>query len=273
MKTTSSSWDDIYKHLNKQSGLFGLSGAGDMRVVKEKALKGDANCHLTREVYAERCRKYLGSYYVKLGGNVDAVVFCGGIGEGDTSMRQLILSGLQDLQISVDSTRNQIASKGVLEEKCIMKIHTPFSKTKVIVVPTDEEVSIALQSSKLLLSQTMDQQTLDVEQDKKVDTTTEALRTGSGLMKKVVKSNLFCHSLGGTYTCPEEVGLLNVIAASVEKVGYFYPAGHRGSNDYCIQLMKQHFNFGEQELEMMYGVDESVACDLLVNNKKDELYE
>ena len=141
--------EDIYHKLNKEAGLLGLSDglSSDMRVIKEKALDGDSSCQLAREVFVERCRKYLGAYYVQLLGRVDAIVFTGGIGENDETTREAILAGLQEnLRIAVDPTKNQTASAGVQRGE-VTEINPAFSKIKVLVVPTNEELSLALQAS------------------------------------------------------------------------------------------------------------------------------
>ena len=141
--------DEVYTTLNKESGLLGLAGkSSDMRIIKDNAQQGDSDCRLARQVFSERCRKYLGSYFVKLGGKVDAIVFTGGIGEGDADMRQSILEGLQEnMQIGLDPTKNENA----VGPDMTMTISPAFAKTKVLVVPTDEEISIATQSANLVL--------------------------------------------------------------------------------------------------------------------------
>lgn len=75
-------------------------------------------------------------------------MFTGGIGEGDASMRQSILDGLQEnLQIGLDLAKNENA----VSPDFTMTISPAFSKTKVLVVPTDEEISIAMQSTNVVL--------------------------------------------------------------------------------------------------------------------------
>ena len=253
--------EDVYYQLNHQSGLLGLSGglSSDMRFVKASALAGDSNCRLARDVFVERCRKYLGAYYVQLRGKVDAIVFTGGIGENDETIRQAILEGLEEeLQIAVDPTKNQTASAASGSGK-VMEIHPAFSKTSVLVVPTNEELSIALQASDLVMPR-------EEEPNLAEDASTPPSPT------KQFTTNLFCHSLGHTYTGPEELGLLSVLAASVNKVGYFRPLGRGGVMDYRIELMKEHFGLEDSE-EDMFGVEEDEAWDLIASGKEDELFE
>lgn len=197
-------------------------------------------------------RKYLGSYFVKLGGDVDAIVFTGGIGEGDADMRQSILEGLQEnLQIGLDVAKNENA----VGANYTMTVSPAFSKTKVLVVPTDEEISIATQSANLVLP------------EEKV----EAIDSLPSLTQ--VKTNLVCHSIGHTYTAPEEIGLMNVFASSVDKIGYFRPIAKRqGADDYRIKLMKDCFDLKDSE-SMMFGVNEGEALEMIADDREDELIE
>jgi phosphate acetyltransferase len=190
---------------------------------------------------------------VKLGGQVDAVVFTGGIGEGDVEMREDILEGLQEnLQIGFDHAKN----KNAVGADVIMEIHPAFSKTQVLVVPTDEEISIAIQSSELVIPK-------------------EKVEPVAFIPLSQVKTNLFCHSLGNTYTASEEVGLLSIFAASVDKIGYFRPIAResRGPADYRVQLMKEHFGLTEQEESEMYGVNQEEALRMISDGEEDQLIE
>merc|ERR1719343_257721 len=125
--------------LNKKSGLLGISGKSDMREVIEGGKKGDADCQLARKMYVQRVRKYIGTFLMKLDGAVDAIVFTAGVGENDKEFRELALAGMQNLGVVVDSQKNR-AAKGETE------ISADNSITKVFVVPTQEEYSIARQS-------------------------------------------------------------------------------------------------------------------------------
>jgi phosphate acetyltransferase len=179
-------------------------------------------------------------------------VFTGGIGEGDASMRQSILDGLQEnLQIALDLAKNENA----VSPDFTMTISPAFSKTKVLVVPTDEEISIAMQSTNVVLP------------EKKIESINSLPRLSQ------MKTNLLCHSIGHTYTAPEEIGLMSVFASSVQKIGYFRPIGKRqGPDDYRIKLMKKHFGLIDNE-SMMFGVNEEVALQMIADNQEDELNE
>ena len=197
-------------------------------------------------------RKYLGSYFVKLGGKVDAIVFTGGIGEGDADMRRSILEGLQEnLKIGLDHAKNENTVGPVFT----MSISPAFSKTKVLVVPTDEEISIASQSANVVLP------------TQKAETIDALPRLGQ------VTTNLVCHSIGHTYTAPEEIGLMTVFASSVDKIGYFRPIGkNQGRDDYRIKLMKAHFELEDEE-STMFGIKEDEALQMIADNREDELNE
>ncbi|KAJ1491629.1 Acetokinase family-domain-containing protein [Baffinella frigidus] len=125
--------------LNKASGLKGLCGHSDMQQVIVAADAGEENAQLALKVF--RVRKYLGSYLVRLNGEVDAVVFTAGIGEHSAKVRTLACEGLETLGIALDPAKNAHVSRsagGV--------ISAAHSHTKILVVPTDEELAICLQS-------------------------------------------------------------------------------------------------------------------------------
>ncbi|MGI9456066.1 MAG: acetate/propionate family kinase [Aeoliella sp.] len=122
---------------NKQSGLLGISGtSNDMRILTEKAQQGDDRAALAVDVFCYRIKKYIGMYAAVLG-QLDAVVFTGGIGENAVSVRAQIGIGLEALGIEFDVQRNQQAA-GIESE-----ISCPESRVKVLVIPTDEEQAIA----------------------------------------------------------------------------------------------------------------------------------
>jgi acetate kinase len=124
--------------LNRESGLLGLSGASnDMRDVIRKAGEGNQRCRLALEAFAYRAKKFVGAYAAALGG-LDALVFTAGIGENSPLIRQMICQNLECMGISLDETKNEEAI-GV--EKLIS---TPTSRASILVVPTDEERVIVM---------------------------------------------------------------------------------------------------------------------------------
>jgi len=124
--------------LNKKSGLLGVAGKSDMREVIEGAKKGDRDCALARNMYVQRVRKYIGAYLMKLDGQLDALVFTAGVGENDKEFRELVTSGMDRFGVVVDSAKNRSTKEG--------EIQADSSVSKVMVVPTQEEYSIARQS-------------------------------------------------------------------------------------------------------------------------------
>lgn len=130
---------DIDTLLNKKSGLLGVAGKSDMREVIKGAKQGDKDCQLARDMYVERVRKYLGAFLLKLDCSLDALVFTAGVGENDREFRELVTSGMKNFGVAVDSQKNKTL-KGPGE------IQSAESLSKVLVVPTQEEYSIARQS-------------------------------------------------------------------------------------------------------------------------------
>ncbi|KAJ8901821.1 hypothetical protein NDN08_004026 [Rhodosorus marinus] len=124
--------------LNKQSGLYGLSGFKDMREVLENVEQGDRGSELALSIFVGRVRKYLGAYIVNLNGNLDGVVFSAGIGEHSTLVRERICKGLEGFGIELSPTRNLSTKEG--------EISSNRSRVKVLVLPTDEEQQIAMET-------------------------------------------------------------------------------------------------------------------------------
>ena len=129
---------DIDAMLNRDSGLKGLCGDNDMRAIEARMEGGDERARLAFDIFAYRARKYLGAYMAVLG-RVDAVVFTAGIGENSPAVREAICSGLEPLGIALDPARN--AGRGGPKE-----ISADGSRTRVLVIPTEEELEIAVQA-------------------------------------------------------------------------------------------------------------------------------
>jgi acetate kinase len=128
----------VEKMLNHDAGMVALSGLpNDMRGVREAAEKGNARAKLAVEIFTRSVKKAVGGFLALMGG-LDAVVFAGGIGEHDARSRAEILSGLEEVGILVNGTLN--AAKG----SCVRQISASESKTMVLVVPTKEDLMIAV---------------------------------------------------------------------------------------------------------------------------------
>ena len=132
------SLDHIDSILNRESGLLGVSGvSNDMRLIIEKSRCGNERCQLAMEMFAYQVKKFVGAYAAAMGG-VDALVFTAGIGENSPVTRAMITEGLGFLGIELDETRN---NETVGTEQIIS---SPNSVVKVLVIPTNEERMIAL---------------------------------------------------------------------------------------------------------------------------------
>lgn len=138
------SYKEIDTLLNKQSGLKGISALNDMRDILAKRKEGDKNAILAIEMYVNRIRKYIGAYLVGLEGRVDAILFTAGIGENASEIRELCMQNLSSLGIELDGDKNNAPNRDVRE------ISKDTSKIKVLVVPTNEELEIALQAKDVI---------------------------------------------------------------------------------------------------------------------------
>ena len=128
--------DEIETMLNRHSGMLGLGGEIDFRVVHERIASGDEAAKLAYDVYIHRLRKYIGAYLAVLG-HVDVITFTAGVGENDARVRWDALSGLTSLGIELDERLNEDRSREA------RRISAESSPTTVLVIPTDEELAIA----------------------------------------------------------------------------------------------------------------------------------
>ena len=130
--------------LNKFSGVLGISGiSSDMREIEEAVNDGEDRAELALNMYNYRIKKYIGSYAAVLGG-FDILVFTGGVGENMASMRKSVCQNMEYMGIELDDGLNAITRS---KEAVISK---STSKVKVVVIPTDEELTIAQDASKIL---------------------------------------------------------------------------------------------------------------------------
>ncbi len=130
--------------LNKKSGLLGLSGiSNDLRDLEAEAAKGNQRALQALEVYAYRVRKYVGAYVANLV-KVDALVFTGGIGQHGVRMRERICHRLENLGIFMDYGVNTSLGSGE------GTVSTPYSPIAILVIPTNEELQIAIDTFALI---------------------------------------------------------------------------------------------------------------------------
>lgn len=143
MQKTHMSAKEMDNALNKQSGLLGISGvSSDSRDIEEGINKGNERCFLAQKMFVRRIIDYIAKYYVELGG-CDAIVFTAGIGENSKGTRQEVLDGLSALGIKCDTEANDVRG----EER---KISTEDSKVPCYIIPTNEELMIALDTMNLV---------------------------------------------------------------------------------------------------------------------------
>lgn len=138
---------DVHSLLNRHSGLLGLSGyAADMRELIEEANRGDRRCQQAVDVFSYRAQKYIGGYIAALNG-ADAIIFTAGIGENSHVIRSKILENLEYLGIEIDDNVNE-QTVGRKEAK----ISTDDSRIDVYVIPTNEELVIAIDAAKIAIA-------------------------------------------------------------------------------------------------------------------------
>lgn len=129
--------------MNKQSGVFGISGvSSDFRDIDAAIENGNERAELALEVFAYQVKKTIGAYACAMGG-LDAVVFTAGIGENNPKIRSMVCQGLEFLGISIDQEKNKIKGQEIDISKSDAKVRT-------IVIPTNEELAIAKETVKLL---------------------------------------------------------------------------------------------------------------------------
>lgn len=129
-------FQQIMEILNKESGVLGISGiSSDFRDIEEAGEKGNERAMLALNIFDYDVVKYIGAYLVALGG-ADAIVFTAGLGENGPETRERICTMLEGIGIKIDKEKNKF--KGQLRD-----ITAEGSTTKVLVIPTDEELVIA----------------------------------------------------------------------------------------------------------------------------------
>ena len=137
---TTSEVNDV---MNKKSGLLGISGvSNDLRSVRDASEGGNERAQLAYDMYSNSVKKYIGAYIAVMGG-VDAIVLTAGVGENCEKMRRMIFSGLQPLGIVLDEEKNR--QRGFERE-----ISADNSAVKIIIIPTNEEYMIALDTFRIV---------------------------------------------------------------------------------------------------------------------------
>lgn len=129
--------DQVNNFMNKQCGVLGLSGvSSDFRDIEVAADEGNKRAQLALDVFAHDVKKYIGSYAAVLDG-ADAIIFTAGLGENSASMRESIVEGLDYLGAKIDPGKNKVRGEEI-------DVATADSKCRVLVIPTNEELMIAM---------------------------------------------------------------------------------------------------------------------------------
>ena len=136
------SLEEVMTILNKKSGLEGICGKSDSRDVEAGISAGDERCILAQDMYTWKVANYVAQYNNMLGG-ADVIVLTAGLGENSKKTRKDILDKLSSLGIKIDENKNDFRGEFRL-------ITTDDSKIPVYVLPTNEELMIALDTYELV---------------------------------------------------------------------------------------------------------------------------
>ena len=129
--------------LNKKSGVLGVSGvSSDFRDLGEAGAAGNDRAALAVDMFNYGVKKLIGSYAAAMGG-VDAIIFTAGVGENSADQRMAIASGLEFMGVKMDAEANNVRGKETV-------ISAADSKVKVLLIPTNEELMIALDTAALV---------------------------------------------------------------------------------------------------------------------------
>ncbi len=135
--------DKMLNVLNKKSGVEGLSCvSSDFRDLENAAAEGNEKAELAQKKFAYEVRKYVGAYAAAMGG-VDAVIFTAGVGENDKASRRMVCQGLEYMGVELDEAANDVRGKETV-------ISAAGSKVKVLLIPTNEELMIAMDTAAIV---------------------------------------------------------------------------------------------------------------------------
>ncbi len=136
-KNYSLSIEQVDDLMNKQSGFLGVTGlSSDLRDVTAKAKENHQRCLLSLDILSYQVKKYVGAYAAEMNG-LDAVVFCGGVGENTEEVREISMKNMEMLGIELDDDRNFPHARVTRE------ISTDSSSVRVFIIFTNEEIMIA----------------------------------------------------------------------------------------------------------------------------------
>lgn len=140
--------EEIESMLNRRSGMLGLGGEADFRVLRQQIEAGTeserAEAQLAYDVYIHRLRKYIGAYLAVLS-TADVITFTAGVGENDAAVRRDALSGMAPFGVELDENLNDSPARAA------RRISADGSPTAVLVIPTNEELAIARACAQILV--------------------------------------------------------------------------------------------------------------------------
>ncbi|MCR5194187.1 MAG: acetate kinase [Alphaproteobacteria bacterium] len=139
MKKLNLTVDQMTTHMNKDSGLMGITKCFADRREVEQNRETNPDCELAIKIETHNVKKYIGAFMAELG-HVDALVFTAGVGENDNYLRGKFCEGLEELGIKIDPEKNDKALARLDAGEC--EISTPDSRVKVFMIPTNEELVI-----------------------------------------------------------------------------------------------------------------------------------
>ncbi len=144
MKKENMTIDEAMHVLNKESGVYGLSGqvSSDFRDLNKASDEGNELAMLAMEAFSYNAAKYIGGYIAAMHG-VDAIIFTAGVGENDHVVRKQITSYFDFMGVKIDEELNKTRGEEVM-------LSTPDSKIKVYIIPTNEELAIARETVRLV---------------------------------------------------------------------------------------------------------------------------
>jgi len=135
--------DEVNNILNKKSGALGISGVtSDFRDIEDAAAQGNERAKIALDMFEYSVKQYIGTYAAIMGG-LDVIVFTAGIGENNMELRENLLTNMEFMGITVDAEKNKVRGKET-------EITGAGSKVRSFVIPTNEELTIALDTQKLL---------------------------------------------------------------------------------------------------------------------------
>ena len=135
--------DEMLNILNKKSGVQGVSGvSSDFRDLTDAFEKGNDRAGLAVDMFNYGVKKLIGAYAAAMGG-ADAIIFTAGVGENSAAQRMAIASGLEFMGVKMDPEANKVRGKEAV-------ISAPDSRVKVLLIPTNEELMIAMDTASIV---------------------------------------------------------------------------------------------------------------------------